>query len=80
MQYVPNFGELCGPDARRDAIHVPVAPVVASGVLLPGWRVGVSNGRAYTTGVDVIGIVDPFLTEPVREGETFWLFLFSERS
>ncbi len=77
MQYVPNLSELCGEDARRDAVHIAVAPVVAGEDLLPGERVFIdSNGVAYL-GVDSIGIVDPFLmNRRVKLGEKFWLFLY----
>jgi hypothetical protein len=49
--------------ARRDAIHIAVAPMVATAALHPGQRL--QNG-----------IVDPFLTAPVQPGERYWLFLF----
>ena len=66
-------------DRRRDAIHIAVAPVTAASDLIPGQRVGfVSNtDRELVTETDeTIGIVDPFLTEPVKAGERFWLFLY----
>jgi hypothetical protein len=62
-------------DARRDAIHVAVAPVVAGERLYPGQHVGVRDGRG-TAGATHIGIVDPFLPGPVYQEQRFWLFLY----
>ena len=79
MNYVPNLGSLCGEDARRDAVHVAVAPVVSGGHLHPGQRVGLlPDGRASHLEPH-IGVVDPFLVfkdvSMVHPGERFWLFL-----
>lgn len=74
-QYTPNLGSLCAHDARRDAIHIAVAPVVAGHDIDPGDRVGLKNGQAVYAGTHV-GIVDPFYRLTVKKGETFWLFLF----
>ena len=74
-QYTPNIGQLCGDDARRDAIHFAVAPVEAGMDLRPGDHVGLTDGRA-SRGAKAIGIVDPFLKGEVKEGQRFWLFLY----
>jgi hypothetical protein len=64
MKDVPNIGQPPGDDAKRDAIHVAVLPMVATNNLVPGQRL--RNG-----------IVDPFRTDPViLPGERFWLFLY----
>jgi hypothetical protein len=74
--YVPNLGELCGDDARRDAVHIAVAPVVAWHDLQPGSRVALrDDGAAYYNYAFPIGIVDPFLTHDVEAGQRFWLYL-----
>ena len=76
MNYVPNLGEAPAEDARRDAVHVAVAPVVAAHRLSPGQHVGLGeDGRASADAVPV-GVVDPFLRSPVEEGRRFWLFLY----
>ncbi|HVK17304.1 MAG TPA: hypothetical protein VM533_10175 [Fimbriiglobus sp.] len=76
----PNLGSLIDDgDRRRDAVHIAVAPVTAAGTLAPGQHVGfVSEGNLETVGVSEspIGIVDPFLREPVQKGERFWLFVY----
>jgi hypothetical protein len=76
MNYVPNLGHLADNTARRDAVHVAVAPVVAGEELSPGERVALGKyGEAYGPTSKPIGIVDPFLTENVQRGQRFWLFL-----
>jgi hypothetical protein len=74
-QHAPNLGELAADTARRDAVHVAVAPVVAGENLHPGHHVALKDGRAFAKG-QTIGVVDPFLTADVQEGERFWLFLY----
>lgn len=66
---------LLGPD-QRDAIHVAVAPVMAAVLLHPGEHVGIVGGEATPATADQIGIVDPFLRQPVARGEWFYLFLY----
>lgn len=76
-QTQPLLGQLPGPDDKRDAIHIAIAPVVAAQVLAPGTRVSqLPDGRFVADSVSPIGIVDPFLLLRVNEGETFWLCLF----
>lgn len=67
----------CPPEgAARDAIHVAVVPMVAAVALQPGQHVGVQNGKAIPSGTDVlVGVVDPFLSDAVKAGNRFWLFL-----
>ncbi len=79
-QIVPNLGELCDDAARRDAVHVAVAPVTAGQQLEPGDHVGLVGGVAVTAwhrdDFHVIGVVDPFLTTSVDRGQRFWLLLY----
>ena len=77
-QYVPNLGKEPEINAYRDAIHIAVAPIIAAENLLVGARVMLDDdgmGINETRG-EAIGIVDPFRTTPVKEGERFWLCLF----
>lgn len=77
QQYTPNPGQEPAADARRDAVHIAVAPVVAGGLLFAGDHVGPDlNGTFHCVGSGCIGVVDPFLLEPVQYGERFWLFLY----
>lgn len=71
-----KLGQIIVGAASRDAVHMAVAPVVAWETLKPGQHVGLLAGNATPAGLPHIGIVDPFLKEPVKEGEKFWLFLY----
>ena len=78
MKDIPDVGKIIENRslARRDAIHVAVAPVEAGEDLLPGTHVGVVGGVCSASAEDKIGIVDPFLAKSVKSGESFWLFLY----
>jgi len=72
-----KIGSLIYGPASRDAVHVAVAPCMAGEDLKPGARVGIAiDGSAFRFTTRDIGIVDPFLAEPVSKGERFWLFLY----
>jgi hypothetical protein len=71
----PILGKLIEGDERRDAVHVAVAPVTAGERLSPGQHVGFVGERVGVAGRP-IGVVDPFPTADVKEGERFWLFLY----
>jgi hypothetical protein len=63
-------------DRKRDAIHVAVAPVKAASTIRQGSHIGVNADGVADPDGQKIGIVDPFLKQPVKAGETFWLFLY----
>lgn len=75
-----SLGKLItSPDQPRDAIHIAVAPVTATQKLSPGQPIGfVTDGDTenVATSVRPIGIVDPFLSKMVFEGQRFWMFLY----
>lgn len=60
--------------ATRDAIHVPVIVCqCSSGVTLhPGQKVRFRTGHCVTPDEEGIGIVDPFLTEPIKGCSVFF--------
>jgi hypothetical protein len=64
-------------DAKRDAIHVAVAPVTAGCAIEPGERVAVRDDEAYTTMFrpTTCGIADPFLRKTIRKGQRFYVLL-----
>ena len=66
-----TLGMIIDETQKRDAIHLAVEPVVAKERLLPGQNVGV-NG----TTENPMGIVDPFLKNPVEIGQRFWLVVY----
>lgn len=75
-----GIGKLIEGESNRDAIHVAIAPVVANEMLRPGEAVGfIEDGNTSLVGRKVdglIGIVDPYLKEPVLKNDSFWLFLY----
>ena len=68
-----------GPLNVESAIHIAVCPVVAVERLWPGQHIGFSSvtDKSVTTNCsERIGIVDPFLREPVFPGAQFFMFLY----
>jgi hypothetical protein len=64
----------------RDAVHVAVVSVTATGRLTPGQHIGFKGtpGDNAPAGIvdEPIGIVDPFLDAAVQAGQRFWLYLY----
>lgn len=75
-----TLGTIIDETAARDAIHLGVLPVIAGENLLPGEHLFLFVGKAYkdvgAANVQLVGIVDPFLNEPVARGERFWLIVY----
>lgn len=69
-----GLGQIILGAAERNAIHVPIAPIVAAEKLYPGQSVDISEGKAVAS-TGAVGIVDPFLKSPVFVGQRFWLFM-----
>lgn len=79
MEQVPRIGYLIEDgDLRRDAIHIAIAPVTAAVPLFPGQHIGFcrSDREFVAPCNENIGIVDPFLRDPIQEGQRFWMFLY----
>lgn len=70
-----TLGTIIGEGEKRDAIHLAVLPMVAMETMKPGDACGPVPGGAAPYAVEKLGIVDPFLTAPVRKGERFWFIL-----
>jgi len=72
-----TLGTIIDNTAARDAIHLAVLPVVAGENLAPGHHIYLNGDKAFeaVTGKG-LGIVDPFLLEPVAKGERFWLIVY----
>ena len=75
-----KFGELCDDDARRDAVHVAVAPVTAAQILAPGEHIGWADETRRTVArvADPFGIIDPYLRVSVMPGQRCWVFLYPQ--
>ena len=74
-----TIGKLIPEGSQRDAVHIAVAPVIAGATLKPGTHIGFisPNDTEAVAAVDnPIGIVDPYLTNPVYIGQRFWMFLY----
>lgn len=75
------LGKIIAQPQQRDAIHIAVAPVIATEKLYPGqevvWGDAHTNDgvRAGVVGEMPLGIVDPYLKGPVFPNQTFWMFL-----
>ncbi len=72
----PNLGEAPNSDLR-DAVHIPVAPVMAGFDLQPGAWVKMMKGLAVPCAIDdAVGIADPLRKEMlIPAGSKFWLFM-----
>ena len=76
-----KLGQLIEEGMNRDAVHIAVAPVVAACHLSSGDHIGFAKDDGETvvnaaSNVTAIGIVDPFLNQPVKKGQRFWMFLY----
>lgn len=71
-----KLGKLIEGDAQRDAIHVAIAPVEAAEKLWAGEHVGIRPDGKAAKDVLKLGIVDPFLNEPIYPGQKFYLCLY----
>ena len=71
-----TLGTIIDETAGRDAIHLAVEPVIAADILHAGDDIGLVDGKATHYTKNKIGIVDPFLKEPVQPGERFWMVIY----
>ena len=72
-----KLGQIITTPQNRDAIHVAVAPITATKKLFPGEHTGIKRGTSESDeNAENIGVVDPFLKDSVKRGETCWLFLY----
>lgn len=69
-----TLGTIIGESEKRDAIHIAVENVVAQEKLFPGQDVGAAGST-----IDPVGIVDPFLKQPVFPGQRFWLLIYPRK-
>ena len=76
-----TLGTIIDDKQARDAIHLAVEPVIAGERLRPGEPVYLADGKAWlAVGAGRgLGIVDPFLEEPVAEGHRFWLVVYPRK-
>lgn len=70
----PELGKLITGEAYRDAVHIAIAPVIASGNFKSGDHIGVRDGIAIND--NHTGIVDPLLPDGVKTGQKFYIWLY----
>lgn len=75
-QTTPKVGSLLDGTEGRDAVHFALAPMTTDEWLKPGQHVGLLDKRRVSSRAPSVGIVDPFLKEPVQPGQRFYLFLY----
>jgi hypothetical protein len=76
-----TLGTVIDSSQRRDAIHLATEPAIAGEELKPGQHVfydKFSRECFLSPGYrrKPVGIVDPFLKEPLDIGDQFWLILY----
>jgi hypothetical protein len=79
MKHETRLGKLISGDEKRDAEHVAIAPVTAGETLKPGTPVTIDedgSAHAITGNETPTGVVDPFLSTYLNEGDQFWLVMY----
>lgn len=71
-----GIGKVITSEQHRDAIHVPVMPIILGKGMEPGTRVYIREGKAYPSHGFAVGVIDPFLDGWEEAGKEVWLFLF----
>lgn len=71
-----TLGTIIGPHEKRDAIHLAVIPIMAPDEISPGQHVDREGYLTNKYSERAVGIVDPFLKNPVNAGEWFWVVLY----
>jgi len=87
-----TLGTIIDDTQKRDAIHLAVIPVVAGTDMKRGSDVYIDSAlqkafiydeaawkNNFINNAKPIGIVDPFLTADVKEGEMFWLVIYPRK-
>ncbi len=59
----------------KDAIHVAIVAVCAAKPIKPGQRCGLNKDRLAVPDEKGCGVADPFLTQGIGTGQTFWFLL-----
>lgn len=74
-----TIGSILTTPQNKDAVHMAIVPVTAAQDLMPGQHIGPVDSGMLKFGADskqYVGIVDPFIKQPVGKGQEFWLFLY----
>lgn len=72
-----TLGSIIDENAKRDAIHLAVEPVViGEDDMFPGQNVCIRGGKVFSSGSKLLGIIDPFLKTPPNKGDKVWLIVY----
>lgn len=81
----PELGKLIDKPVGRDAVHAPVFPAVCNGSLNPGDKLRIIRGKRVgdnyavgwlpPTNKEYDAVVDPFLTDAIPPGASFYAVL-----
>lgn len=74
-----KLGKLIENEGYRDAIHIAIEPVIAGETLKAGDYIGFNNKgkkEVIKNATKLIGIVDPFLSIDLKQGDKFYMLLF----
>lgn len=82
----PLFGRVLDQDFTytRDAVHIPIVPVIAGGFIKPRSLLTLSkksSGDIFAKVSEMptsIAVVDPFISETINPGEIFYAWLRPE--
>lgn len=74
-----TLGTVIDETQKRDAIHLAVVPVKAITRVYPGQHVTAIGDPSPVFKSELVGIVDPFLTEPVFPDQWFWLVIYPRK-
>lgn len=77
MSEALGLGKKITTPQKRDCIHIAVIPVVLHDEYgYRGGQIGFRrDGKVSEDADDLIGVLDPFLTEDVGSGDTVWMYL-----
>lgn len=79
-----KLGKIIDENEHRDAIHIAIAPVIATEKLWPGQHIGFVDkdcervSGVYSVEINHIGIVDPFLKTYVFPSQWFFMLLYPQ--
>ena len=71
-----TLGQLIEGNEGRDAVHVAIVACKAAQRLFPGMDVGVRDGVASSKFEPYVGIVDPYLNQPILPDSGCWVCLY----
>ena len=83
MDPIKTIGQLLTGTEQRDCVHVAIMPVVLDSDYAEAGQplrlvYGTKNRVRHAHSIDetaCIGVADPFMRRPIKNGQSFWVFL-----